>query len=405
MLATLIPLVVGISSLVGSSLRPRPTLDEVCDLARAQRFDEAEARGEDYLRTCPEDSRALLVMAEVALSRPAPAPDRALDRLARIRPDTPELAAWVLVDRGRAFDLLGRHDRSEACWKEALKLDPSAWEAGRRWLDLLTLQGRSREARTVALGRLERETDPRECARLLLRLARLDVDPPDPWMVIGRFEPAVRRGIADLPTALACGLALTSVSRAQDGLPILHRTVQQHPDEPAAWDALMTGLDLAGMPTELEGLFARLPGELRADPRFAKHQGRVEQEARRWSEAARAYRRAWEFQPDNTVGYRLRRALSLAGEADEWGRFDRLVLDYREAFKQVRGLLDPAEAALQDGRSPPAELSRRMAELRERMGRQDEARAWRLMSARGASASPHRSWPSGSPNSPPLGGR
>jgi tetratricopeptide (TPR) repeat protein len=378
-LATLVLLAAGIAALVGESLRPRPTLDEVCALADARRFDEAEVRGEAYLRLFPDDARALLVMAELAMASPSPDPHRALGRLGRIHADSPGLAAWVLIDQGNAYDLLSRHDRAEACWKEALRRDPSAGEAGRRLLDLFTLQGRSDDARALALDRLERQPDPLERARRLVRLARLDVDPPDPWMVIRRFEPAVSGWSADLPTTLACGLALTSVSRAQDGLPMLRRAVEQHPDEPAAWDALLTALDLAGQETELAGLLARRPGGLRSDPRFAGHEGRAEQEAGHWPEAARAYRRAWEYRPDNTVGYRLRRALVLSGQAAEAERFGRLVLDYREAYKQVRGLLEPADSALEEGRVPPAELSRRMAGLRERMGRMDEARAWRLL--------------------------
>jgi tetratricopeptide (TPR) repeat protein len=378
-LATLILLAAGIATLVGESLRPRPTLDEVCALADARRFDEAEARGEAYLQLFPDDARALLVLAELALASPSPDPRRALQRLGRIPADSPELAAWLLINQGRAHDLLGRHDRAEACWKDALRRDPSAWEAGRRLLDLLTFQGRADDARGLSLGRLDREPEPIERARLLVRLARLDVQPPDLWDVIHRFEPAVRGGAADLPTTLACGLALTSVSRGQDGLPMLRRALEQHPDEPAAWEALLNGLDLVGDMTEVAGLLARLPRGFRSDPRFAQHEGRVEQEAGRWPEAALAYRRAWECRPDNTVGYRLRRALVLSGQAGEAERFDRLVLDYREAYKQTRGLLEPADAALQEGRLPPAELSDRMSGLRERMGRTDEARAWRLL--------------------------
>jgi tetratricopeptide (TPR) repeat protein len=383
-------LAAGIAFPVGESLRRSPTLDEVCALAEARRFDEAEARGEAYLRRFPDDSKALLVMAEVALASPSPDPHQALGRLGRIHADSPELAAWVLVDQGNAYDLLGRHDRAEACWREALRRDPAAREAGRRLLDLLTLQGRSDDARGLALGRLDYERDPQERARLLMRLARLDVDPPDPWMIIHRFEPAVRGQTAGLPTTLACGLALTSVSRGQDGLPMLRRALEQHPVDPAAWDALLTGLDLAGAESELAGLIGRLPRDLRSDPRLAKHEGRVEQEAHRWPEAARAYRRAWESRPDNTVGYRLRRALILAGQAAEAERFDRLVLGYREAFKRVRGLLDPADAALREGRLPAPELSQHMAELREQMGRTDEARAWRLLAQAALAGPPGR---------------
>jgi tetratricopeptide (TPR) repeat protein len=280
-------------------------------------------------------------------------------------------------------------DRSEACWNEAMQRDPTVREACRRLLDLYTLQGRPAEARRLVLGHLDREPDPREQVRLLLRLGRLDVDPPEPWLIINRFEPAIRQGTADLPTTLACGLALTAVSRSQEGLPMLRQAVQCHPEDPAAWDALMTGLELASQDAELVEIFHRLPENSRVDPRFAKHQGRLDQEAGRWSQAARAYRRAWEFDPDHTIGYRLRRALDFAGQPAEAQRFDRCIVDFRAAFQQVRVLIDQAHAALQEGQPLPSELPRRMADFRAQMGRMDEARAWRRLVSLDAATGPH----------------
>src|ERR1700678_3032038 len=102
-LATLIPPVMGIFLILAGSLQPPPTADEVCALAQANRFDEAHARGADYLRRTPGDSRVLLVMAEIALARPAPDPRQALEWLERVRPDSRSLAAWALLDRGKAF--------------------------------------------------------------------------------------------------------------------------------------------------------------------------------------------------------------------------------------------------------------------------------------------------------------
>src|SRR5262249_20831364 len=98
--ATFVPLVAVMALIVGVSLRSRPTLEQVCTLAEARRFEEAEAQGKAYLELNPADSAALLVMAEIALSRPSPEPQRALELLERIRPDSTSQAAWVLVDRG-----------------------------------------------------------------------------------------------------------------------------------------------------------------------------------------------------------------------------------------------------------------------------------------------------------------
>jgi tetratricopeptide (TPR) repeat protein len=373
---TLLPLVLVISLLHRSRMQPRPSLEQVCALAQAERFEEAQAQGDAYLRSYPEDAKALLVTAEVSLAGSRPAPRRALELLGRIQPESRTQAAWVLVDQGRAHYLLSRYDRAEACWKEAFEKDHAVLQAGRRLLDLFRLQGRLSEARTLGLRQVEREPDPLDRLRVLFLLARLDVDPPDPWAVVNQFAPAVRSRSADLPTSLAYGLALTWVSRSQEGLPILHEAVTAQPENPAAWDALLTGLGIANRSAELKDAYAQLPQSMASDPRFAKHRGRVEQDEERWALAACSFRRAWEYEPDNTIGYRLQRALFFAGQTDQAERAGRMVLDYRNAFKAVRGLVERASEAVEAGERPAAGLCEQMASLRERMRHGDEARAW-----------------------------
>jgi tetratricopeptide (TPR) repeat protein len=201
-------------------------------------------------------------MADIELSRPEPDPRRALELLERIEADSSSLAAWVLVDRGTAHYLLGRFDQSEACWLGALKRDPSVLEAGRRLIDLLGLQARFDEARALALRQFENEPDLRERLKLLLRLARFEVDPPDPWLVVNTFEPAVLANTANFSTTLACGLALITVSRSHEGLPMLRRAVDRNPDSPRAWDVLLTGLETAAGRDEVAREMSRMPQTL-----------------------------------------------------------------------------------------------------------------------------------------------
>ena len=235
-LVTLIPLALGILFLLAGSLRQRPTAEEFFALAQANRFDEAQAVGTDYLRQAPDDSSVLLVMGEIALARPAPDPRQALEWLNRVRPDSRSLAAWALLDRGKAFYFLSRFDRSEECWRDALGQDPSVVEAGRRLLDLFILQGRFAEALSVILPQLKHEPDPRDRVLLLLKLVKLEVDPPEPWSVINQLHAVVRANPADLPTSISCGLALVSVSRSEEGLAILRSALETNADAPTAWD-------------------------------------------------------------------------------------------------------------------------------------------------------------------------
>ena len=101
--AAVIPVAAGIALVVAGALQPRPTLEQVSDLARSKRFDEALTQGNAYLRLFPRDSRVLLIMAEIELSRPEPEPRPGLRALKRIEADSSSLAAWVLVDRGNAY--------------------------------------------------------------------------------------------------------------------------------------------------------------------------------------------------------------------------------------------------------------------------------------------------------------
>jgi tetratricopeptide (TPR) repeat protein len=203
----------------------------------------------------------------------------------------------------------------------------------------------------------------------------------EPWSVVKKLEPAVSAHTADLFTTVACGLALVTVSRPDDGLKMLRQAVEQDSDSPHAWNALLTGLELASRRDEMAETLARLPATLVTDVRFARHRGWVALEAGRWREAADTYRIAWEADRDNAVGYRLSRALALAGATEEAERYDRIVLVYRDAFKRVRVVIDEADAAIKEGKTLYPDLFPLMADLRERMGRAEEAAAWRRMSA------------------------
>ncbi len=144
---------------------------------------------------------------------------------------------------------------------------------------------------------------------------------------------------------------------------MLRDALERHPDSAEAWDGWLTGLDEGYQPDLLAREFARLPKSLAADPRFAKHEGNVAQEARDWPRAVKAYRRAYAFEPFNgVVLYRLRMALRAAGETAELERVDQLLTVYRNAFKQMRPVYVEAFAIKTLGLEPRPELYHRLAE-------------------------------------------
>lgn len=357
--------------------REPPDLGVACALAREGQFDRARELAARYLRAYPDDNLAHLLMAQLAMDRPDVQPRSALDHLGRIRPRTPQEAAVVRFSIGKAHYQEQRYDLAESWWKQALELDPVVPEAGWALIDLLDFEARTEEAHRLGMRSFEVEPDPRDQVRLLLEMARLDIDRVAAGSVVQVFEPAWRRNPAYLPLAVAVGLALVRDSRPAQGIEVLHDALKRHPDSAEAWDGWLTGLDEGYQPEQLAREFARLPESLAGDPRFARHEGSVAQAAGDWPRAVRAYRRACAFEPYNgVVLYRLRLALRAAGETAELPPVDRLLADYQAAFREMRPAYDEASAIKTLGLEPHVDLYHRLAGLRERMGRLDEARAW-----------------------------
>jgi tetratricopeptide (TPR) repeat protein len=358
-------------------LHPPPDLRVIAALARQGRFEKAQELTARYLASFPGDGRARLLMAQLAMDRRDAQPQVALDHLARIRTRTPQEAAVVRFSEGKAHYQRKRYDLAETCWTEALQLDPVVPEAGWALIDLLDFEARTEEAHRLGMQLFEVEPDPRDRVKLLLEMTRLDIDRVAPGSVVQVFEPVWRMHPEYLPLALAVGLALVHNSQFAEGIEVLRDALKRHPDSVEAWNGWLTGLDLSHQPDLLEREFARVPRNLAADPRFAKHEGNVAQGAGDWATAVKAYRRARAFEPFNAVVlYRLWTSLKAAGETAELRRTEELLAVQRNAQKQMRLVYEEARAQKTLGLEPRTALYHRLAELREQVGRLDEARAW-----------------------------
>jgi tetratricopeptide (TPR) repeat protein len=384
-------------------------LNEVLALARVQQFDEAQTLLFRYLRAHPHDDRAHLLMAQLATELPNYRPERALEHLSLIRPASTKQAALIKFLEGKAHYQQERFDLAEANWNEALQYDPTVPEAGWALVDLLDKESRTEEAHRVGMKVHEVEPDPQDKVRILLEMSRLDIEAPDPLSQVPLFEPIVKEHPENLPLSITLGLALTRVNRSGDGLKVLQEAVRRHPDAPRAWDGWLIGLYNASDAEKLAAEFAKVPKSLCNDPRFAKHEGMIAQNAKDWPRAVKAYRRAFEFEPYNQgVCYRYRFVLRQAGQTAEYDRVDEYYKRYQSAYKQMRrsyfgedqtagGQIAETKDASDRrgvyyevleiktlGILPHTALYQRLADLREKMGRYDEARAWHRLVLRDA---------------------
>jgi tetratricopeptide (TPR) repeat protein len=392
----------GITTLtVFRSLPPGPMLDEVRALARAGQFPRAQALLERYLQVSPKNDRAHLLMAQLTTEPTNPQPGIALAHLRIIQTDTPQQTAKIKFLEGKARYQQGRYDLAEDCWTEALRLDPIVPEAGWALVDLLDKEGRQAEAHRVGMRLHEVEPDPRDRVRILLEMSRLDIESPEAHSQIELFGPLAKQRPESLPLAVTLGQALVRFNGCEEGLEVLRNALRHHPDSPEAWDAWLSALALTPDINTLAEEFSHLPPAVASDPRFAKHEGMVAQLARDWPRAVRAYRRAYAFEPHNMgVIYRYRFVLGQAKETAEFERMNDCYINFKDAFLQMRGSLfestdrdeDPrieekdfkqtrgayceVRAIKKLGVKPYPKLYQRLADLRETMGRPDEARAW-----------------------------
>jgi tetratricopeptide (TPR) repeat protein len=383
------------------ALAPTPNLSQVQALARAGQFNHAQKLLDHYLHAHPENERAHLLMAQLTTEANNSQPDIALEQLAAIQSMTPKQTAKIKFLEGKAHYQQGHYDLAEDSWTEALRLDPTVPEAGWVLIDLLDKEGRQQEAHRLGMQLHEIEPDPRDRVKILLEMSRLDIETPDPVSQVPLFEPLVKQHPENLPLAITLGLALIRVNRGDEGIEVLQEAVRRHPDSVKAWDAWLTGLFQASEAERLAQEFARLPRELVALPQFAKHEGTIAQIAKNWQTAAKAFGRAFAFEPYNWgVCYRLLFVLRQAGDTVEYDRIHRVYETYKTAYKEMRGSFyerfEPGEtvnfpahdftqqrgayyetlAIKTLGMEPHPKLYQRLANLREKMGRFDEAKAW-----------------------------
>jgi tetratricopeptide (TPR) repeat protein len=366
--------------LVLRSRPPGPSLESIRALARERQFRRAQGLLATYLQDHRDDAAAHLLMAQLATEPPEPSPELALDHLRAVRPQEAPGRALVRFFEGKARYQQRLYDLAEAAWSDALRLDPTVPEAGWALIDLLDKEGRVSEAHALGMRLIEVEPDPIDRARLLLEMARMDIEQVSPGSQVLLFGPLAREHPDNLPMALTLGLALVRDSRGAEGIEVLEDALRRHPDSPAAWDAWLTGLEGAFRPDRLAEEFARLPRAIAADPRFAEHEGMVAQDARDWPRAVRAFRRAAAYEPSNGIlWYRLRAALRRIGATQELDRVNRWYTSFEDAFKRMRPTYHEALAVPDLGVAPHPELCHRLADLRERMGRPDEAGLWHQM--------------------------
>jgi tetratricopeptide (TPR) repeat protein len=374
----LLGLIAAGSLLAAARIARRPaSFSDLPPLLAAGRFDEVEAKLRAFLEFQPDHTQANMLMAQAALARPDQKPRLALEHLRRVRAWNPEALAIVRLNEGKAHSALGSNNLAEDDWLEALRLDPLVPEAGWNLLGLYQVQGRREDAHRLAMKLFDGEPDPHDRAQLLLELLRQDAQPISADSLIRTLEPMVKEHPDDTHAAIALGRAYLRNSRPGEGLPIIRGAVERSAYNPYTWDALLTSLDESSSSEELAQCLQRLPPSIAGDPRFTRHRGALALGNHDWAQAAIWYLRAYTHdQSDGQVLYRLCQALRAARRTGDTSAFDARFRALRAAREQALPLYKEANSVETLGTAPHPDLYHRLADLREHMGRADEAVAW-----------------------------
>ncbi len=373
-----------VAAVLGLSRRPvaryfaaPPSLPEAIADVDAGRLEEAEAVLIRYLALHPDNRDANLIMARVELDRQNPKMDAALACLAKVKGQDPRLRATVLTLRGKALYMQNRFAEAEACWNEALILHQSVAEAGWLTMQLYYLQGRDAESRKLALKLSPVETDPVDRVRYLLELVREEVERLAAAGVIQWLEPVVKLNPKDAHSVRALGEALAKQGRGDEGIALLRRLLDENPIDVESWVALLDGLSNSGEIDALAKELDRIPIAFATDLRFAVYRGRVAQERGEVAEAITSYELALAVRPyDSKLLYRLGRAYRLAKRSDDAKKIEQTEAMLAENYKSLQEFLKEAREDRSFGLTPHPAFYQRIAELRERSGKRDEALAW-----------------------------
>jgi tetratricopeptide (TPR) repeat protein len=377
---------------------PAPELGLALRLAEGGRYSEAEPRLAEYLAYDPSNVRAGLALADVLLNLDPPKPAEAIERLDAIRGASPQQSAFALMLRGKAHRAQGRPGKAEAEWKEALAQDPLVAQAGWLLLDLYYSEGRTDDARRLALRLHRSEPDPRDRVRLLLEPIRPDAEPLAASGLIAALRPVVKEYPDDLFPALAYYRALakdgTGTDEAMTGL---RRLTAAHPEESACWEGLLSAMASLGDLDGVESTLAKLPPGIASQRWLTRYRGQVAEFHQDYAGAIRNYTESLADSPgDLELLYRLSKANRFAGREDEAKSVKLREADVKEAQDELRGikegerqqgrpgLFEDAMNRPSLGRVPDPALYQQLAAIRERMGHPDEALAWHKLVLRDA---------------------
>jgi thioredoxin-like negative regulator of GroEL len=365
------------SGAITDMFTPAPQLQTSLRLIEGRKFEEAEDSLRTFLAKYPENMEARLTLAQLLMERDDPPAREILmllagptGRLGRAE------SAKALIIEGQSHEVLHELRAAEDCYRRAERSGITAPRAVWRLMQLYYLEGRRDENQELVLDFVSRARRPSERASYLREHLRHEVQRLSATGLAEDLKAPYGLDPTDRHVAIAYGRALVGDGQLDEGLSVLKANRDRHADA-ESWHAYLAGLDESGDHKALKTALSTLPESLAADPRFAGLRGQVALNDGDYSKAVATLEASLAVQrADRKTLFRLERALRLAGSEDrakEVGRrLNSVVQDHAEQAELYNRLAMLDERGMLDS----ADLLRRVAEVRRRLGYPDEAALW-----------------------------
>jgi tetratricopeptide (TPR) repeat protein len=345
---------------------PEPAWGSIEEAIAQQRWPDAQAGLERWLRRHPEDGKAWLRVGELRVVKCED--EAALDAFGRVH-KSDEAYPLARLQAGEVWVRRRKATPAERAFRDAAASAPNAVDPKRRLVFLLTFEQRRDEARAFLLELYPRTRDLRQLVALVGLSSAVDPNGPDLDRELVDFlshapdDPWLQR---------ARGLRLLRVGQPAEAYPYLESATKVMEDDPEVRNGLAECLIALGDSTRADQVLGREPPAPPAAAPWWQLRGEVADEQGRGDEALECWRAALAADGQSRIAhYRIGQALVLRHRRAEAEPYLKRAEAIREREVRLILALDRVIRGARD-----AETFERLGALCRDAGLNAEARAW-----------------------------
>ncbi len=358
---------------------PSVSLTAIRKAIDARDLEKAKSQLVSYLRHSPDDLQAHLMLAGLLTERGEH--EGSLKHLSQIQ----GTCTWALEARfreGKVLRELNRVREAEAAWIECLTIDQSqnppdmggiARYATAELLKVYIFQRRRRDAEDL-LWNLYRRVPPADRARAMLALLKAQLRQHPREDVMHEVEKFVAADPEDDHSRRELGRLYVEFGEEKRGRELLKTYVDRRPEDLESLAAYVWCLTEQGDLPAAKDVLANLPVDAGRNGELWHLRGVVHELSQEWDDAADCLRHALALEPWRRETHaHLANVLRHLGDRAGTQQHEDRAKELLQIIEKLNKVQETLEATLA---MPDAETAFMLADLHEKGGRLEEARAW-----------------------------